>query len=191
MGVAKFLFVSGTGEAEAARPLWPGVHQPFAGTLGPDGRWVAWRLLGGNHRELGRSPTVFADVAAARHSARSLQALIAQSRPHVRSVPTGLWTWRLLVDDVPVAASGRTYARQREAAYSVSAFVAAVPLAVVSEVVAGFRRSVPAPRSSSDNVNVRCTPNGGRADEWYTHPDLLLERPSVPDDKRLTSQEVP
>ncbi len=44
----------------------------------------------------------------------------------------GAWGWRLDVDGRPLAASGRSYRRQRECTYNLTQFTAALARAVVS-----------------------------------------------------------
>lgn len=130
----RFLFVVGVGRGAEAHPVWPDVYQPFAGELDDDGSWVAWRLTGANHRELGRSARVFTDLTAARRDATALHGRIVEAQAQILTVPhTGTWGWRLRLDDVPVATSSRGYSRHRECTYNVSAFVAAASIAELSE----------------------------------------------------------
>jgi hypothetical protein len=130
----RFLFVVGVGRGPEAHPVWPDVHQNFDGELDADGSWVAWRLTGANHRELGRSTRVFADVTAARTDAMTLHARIDEVEAHILTVPhTGTWGWRLRLNEVPVATSSRGYARHRECTYNVAAFMAAAAIAELSD----------------------------------------------------------
>jgi hypothetical protein len=130
----RFLFVVGVGRGPEAHPVWPDVHQPFDGDVDADGSWVAWRLTGANHRELGRSSRVFADLKAARLDAITMHERIAEAEAHILTVPhTGTWGWRLRLDDVPVATSSRGYARHRECTYNVAAFMAAASIAELSD----------------------------------------------------------
>jgi hypothetical protein len=130
----RFLFVVGIGRGAEAHPIWPDVYHPFEGDLDPDGSWVAWRLTGANHRELGRSSRVFADVIEARADALALRERIEESQAHILTVPhTATWGWLLHLDEVAIATSSRGYARRRECAYNVSAFVAAASTADVSD----------------------------------------------------------
>jgi hypothetical protein len=130
----RFLFVVGVGRGAEAHPVWPDVHQQFEGDLDADGSWVAWRLTGANHRELGRSSQVFADLTQARAHATDLHARIAETDVHILTVPhTGTWGWRLRLDEVAVATSSRGYARHRECTYNVAAFMAAAQVAELSD----------------------------------------------------------
>jgi hypothetical protein len=130
----RFLFVVGVGRGPEAHPVWPDVHQAFEGDLDADGSWVAWRLTGANHRELGRSSRVFADLKAARTDAVVLHERVAEAQANILTVPhTGTWGWRLRLDDLPVATSSRGYARHRECTYNVAAFMAAASIAELSD----------------------------------------------------------
>jgi hypothetical protein len=130
----RFLFVVGVGRGPEAHPVWPDVHQQFEGELDADGSWVAWRLTGANHRELGRSTRVFADLLQARAHAVDLHERIAEAEVHILTVPhTGTWGWRLRLNDVGVATSSRGYARHRECTYNVAAFMAAAQVAELSD----------------------------------------------------------
>jgi hypothetical protein len=130
----RFLFVVGVGRGPEAHPIWPDVHQPFEGELDADGSWVAWRLTGANHRELGRSSRVFPDLVLARADAQVLHDRIAVAEAEILALAhTGTWCWRLTLEDVPVATSSRGYLRHRECAYNVSAFAAAAAIAELSD----------------------------------------------------------
>jgi hypothetical protein len=130
----RFLFVVGVGRGAEAHPVWPDVHQTFEGDVDENGSWVAWRLTGANHRELGRSSRVFTDLDAARLDAGVLHERIAQAQAHILTVPhTGTWGWRLRLDDLPVATSSRGYSRHRECTYNVAAFVAAAAVADLAD----------------------------------------------------------
>jgi hypothetical protein len=130
----RYLFVLGVGEGAAAHPVWPDLHQQFEGEVDVDGSWFAWRLTGANHRELGRSCRVFADLAGARDDAAALRDRVPDAEINVLTVPrTGTWGWRLRLDGVAVATSSRGYARHRECTYNASTFVAAAAVADLSD----------------------------------------------------------
>ena len=96
---------------------------------------VAWRLLGANNRELGRSAVWYPDVESCREAVRALKRQIGGVTPAIMSVPQpgGAWSWRLAVSGTPVAVAGRPYRRQRECAYNLNHFVAAVPDALITD----------------------------------------------------------
>ena len=104
---------------------------------------VGWRLLGANNRELGRSPVWYPDVESCREAVRSLKREIGVVTSAITATarPGGAWSWRLAVSGTPVAVAGRPYHRQRECAYNLNHFVAAVPNAVIAdEACATVRR---------------------------------------------------
>lgn len=134
MNTPRYLFVLGIGEGESARPMWPDLHQPFQGEADVDGSWYAWRLTGANHRELGRSCRVFADLRSARDAATTLRERVQDAEVTVLAVPrTGAWGWRLQLDGVAVATSSRSYARHRECIYNANTFVAAAGIAALTD----------------------------------------------------------
>jgi hypothetical protein len=131
---SRFLFVVGMGRGPTAHPVWPDVHQQFLGEPDGEDSWVAWRLTGANHRELGRSSRVFPDLDRARQDAFTVRDRITEAQAHIVTVPnTGLWGWRMALDEAEVATSSRGYARHRECMYNVAAFVAAAATAQVAD----------------------------------------------------------
>ena len=96
---------------------------------------MGWRLLGGNNRELGRSPVWYPDVDSCREAVRSLKREIGGVTSAITAAarPGGAWSWRLAVSGTPVAVAGRHYHRQRECAYNLNHFVAAVPDAMIAD----------------------------------------------------------
>lgn len=127
-GTCRFRFVGGRGAGVDARPRWPGQQGDGTAQIGSDGSWVAWRLLGPNNRELGRSASVFPDLAAARRAAESVRGNVERMRATITGGSArGGWTWQLwLDDDAAAACSPRSYLRQQECAYNLEAFRSAV-----------------------------------------------------------------
>jgi hypothetical protein len=119
--------IEGSGTGDDARPAWPGSGQPFVGETAPSGSWYAWRLSGGNHRELGRSAAVHPDRQSVVQAVERLRGSVDRAMvTYVISPTGGQWTWRMTVDGEPVATSSRAYFRQRECAYSSQVFLSAV-----------------------------------------------------------------
>jgi len=130
----RFLFVVGVGSGMSAHPVWPDAYQPFEGEVAPDGSWVAWRLTGANHRELGRSARVFPNLGAARADAQRLSDDIASAETQILTVPhTATWGWRLTLDGAAVATSSRGYLRHRECTYNLTTFISAAATASLSD----------------------------------------------------------
>lgn len=72
---------------------------------------VRWRLLSGNHRELGRGAGEYEDLESCRLGIKHLQAVATDlERTVLRSSPSN-WTWTLGLAGVQVAASGHHYDR--------------------------------------------------------------------------------
>lgn len=95
---------------------------------------VAWRLLGANNRELGRSAVWYPGIDSCLESVHVLRREIGGVTSAITAVasPGGAWSWQLTVSGRPVAVAGRPYHRHRECAYNLSHFVAAVPAARIA-----------------------------------------------------------
>ncbi len=105
------------GPVEATAGGWRLLHGAKSGS-------VAWRLLGANNRELGRSVAVFADREACEKAIVTVVEqlpLAAVVIAHENS--TGTWTWRLDGSGGALARSARGYARQRECRYGLAVFL--------------------------------------------------------------------
>lgn len=95
-------------------------------------RAAAWRLIGGNNKDLGCSAADFESPAASRRAVLELRARIGDAVPLVTIDPqSSEWTWRLEVDGRVVARSARGYLRHRECLYNVSHFLGSVPVAAL------------------------------------------------------------
>lgn len=98
---------------------------------------VAWRLVAGNNHALGRSAVAFDAMTDCRAAVDQLReradvasvGLSPDSRP-------GRWGWQVTHLGQVLAVSSRVYERQREARYSLTQFLAAVPVATVVDTVA-------------------------------------------------------
>ena len=109
----------------------------FANPVRPSGgaipiRSAAWRLIGGNNRDLGCSPAEFESLEVSRQAVLRLRSRITEAVPLVTIDPqSSEWTWRLEIDGVVVARSARGYLRHRECLYNVSHFLGSVPVAAL------------------------------------------------------------
>jgi hypothetical protein len=119
---ARMHVVVGQSSAGVSIPVWPG--RPAADA--PDGPWYAWRLLGRNNRELGRSPRVFGTARECVAAIGALRARVAELEAVVVVDAVGMWGWRAELDGTPVAVASRPYYRQRESRYSLQQFLAEV-----------------------------------------------------------------
>ena len=101
-------------------------------------RAAAWRLIGGNNRDLGCSAADFDSHEASRQAVLELKARITEAVPLITIDPqSSEWTWRLEVDGRVVARSARGYLRHRECLYNVSHFLGSVPVAALPGEPAG------------------------------------------------------
>jgi uncharacterized protein YegP (UPF0339 family) len=122
VGIARFHVVS---------PVVAVAGGTWRAATAPESRSAAWRLLGGNNRELGRSQAVHTDEAACRAAIQLFRADLDQASPLLsRDAQEGTWTWRLSATrGRTLACSGRAYARERECRYALGAFLASAPTA--------------------------------------------------------------
>jgi len=134
----RFFLVAGHQLGGRMLPAWPGGGRgsrpaPF------DGQWVAWRIVGSNHRELARSPVVYPDAAAAQLAIASVQAGVERATGGTETV-NGRWAWQLFIDGEPVAVSSRFYQRPRECVDSLATAVTAFKIGQLRDVRPGLRR---------------------------------------------------
>lgn len=132
MSTARFHVVSPVIAVEGG--TWRQATSP----VNPTDPYAAWRLLGGNNRELGRSGAVHEGADAVHGAIETLrQDLESAALGIAREGVEGTWTWRLrALDGAVLACSGRGYAREREcryafAAFQVSALTARLPIGLV------------------------------------------------------------
>jgi hypothetical protein len=139
MAPPRFLFTPRVGLHSTPRVGLHSTHPVVSG-----GPCVAWRLVGGNNHELGRSLDGYADLEACVSAVRRLQREVANVEPTVAAEDgTAQWRWSLLLGDEVVATSSRWYRREREGEYNLAQFLTAVPVAGAAGVVGG-----PPPRRS-------------------------------------------
>jgi hypothetical protein len=158
---SRFQFVPGAASSPNSLQRWPaewaaampaGLGWSFARqTSGTSNMPTAWRLVGSNNRELGRSAHVYPDLAACKAAVTFLQAHVDEAESLLATNnDTGLWLWRLNIGDQWMAAAGRSYQRRRECLYNVLRFVAAAPTAVLSSDVLGRSRGHDLHRATID-----------------------------------------
>ena len=143
VGERRFVMVSASMGARISRPgEWATGRQPVAATHCSS----AWRLLGANNRELARSFTTYPDAGSCAAAIKYLQTasdrLVPAFLPGLRR---GRWFWQTAVDDVPLAASARSFALRRDCEQNFEQFLAVVSAGVVVTIV-------PAPGYSGDGV---------------------------------------
>lgn len=133
METARFQIVGGVRTGANLDPSWP-VVEPVA-MDGRDVPWFGWRLLSRNHRDLARSPAVYASPQACVEAVeRARTAVLGASTVLVRNARTGRWTWVLeAADGTVVATSSRGYLRRRECHDCVAQVLALAPVAIAPE----------------------------------------------------------
>jgi hypothetical protein len=101
--------------------------------------------MGANNRELGRSASSFASYPAVRRAVQYLKQHAGRLvRATVVDPATGRWGWRLDLDDLTVAMSGRWYERDHDSQAGMDKFVHLLPDAELADGVVtlyGRRRS--------------------------------------------------
>jgi hypothetical protein len=98
--------------------------------------WYSWRLMGANNRELGRSALSYASYAGARRAVRDLQRHAERLvRTTVVDPTKGRWGWRIDLDGVVVAVSGRSYERDQDSRLGMHKFVTLLPDAELLDAV--------------------------------------------------------
>jgi hypothetical protein len=116
---------------------------------------VAWRLLGGNNHELGRSIPAYRSLEEAIAAVADLRASLEDCAAFVApSAVTSRWGWRLVTNNVDVAASGRWYQREREARYNLEQFMLAAPQAQVTSSLGSRSRLKPTALSQRARAEV-------------------------------------
>jgi hypothetical protein len=129
-------------------------------TIDLDG-WCAWRLVGGNNREIGRSPRTFPSFHDCYQAVRDLQHQLPRAVLVLRHDDReNRWAWRAHVDDVSVATSGRLYQRHRECQSNAKQFFELLPEATTAYDVV----TTPAAR----------LPYGGLVPEQFTADDASV-----------------
>jgi len=101
-----------------------GSAEPAAWAAVRRGEWYAWRLIGTNNHELGRSALSFPSYQQVLGAVAELQENLDRLvRLAIRDRPTGRWGWRLELDGVAVAISGRWYKRDQDSRLGADRFV--------------------------------------------------------------------
>jgi hypothetical protein len=128
----RFQVLFGPASLHQQRMGWPAPVEDAASTLEvadttarPQAdNWYGWRLMGANNRELGRSAMSFLSYPLARAAVTRLQDGCDRLVRHTLVDPaSGRWSWRLDLDAVPVAISGRWYEREHDSRLGADTFV--------------------------------------------------------------------
>jgi hypothetical protein len=143
-------------------PLVPGprvqlIHGLHTWLTGSGDDAIAWRLLGGNQRELCRSVGGFPDEVAARAAVTALQANLDQVTLCVYvDAGSGQWTWQLQLRETPVVAASRGYQRRRESESNLAGVLSSLAVAaLVPNVLDLARHRSGRPGSAMSPLSVR------------------------------------
>ena len=149
------------------------------------GSGVAWRLLGGNNHELGRSAAAFDTFDACVEAVHDVRAHLDVLEPDVVTPDHGPHRgWQLRLGEEVVAVSARWYRRERECARGLEQFLSVAPVAEVGHVLGAPppRRELlrpdfvlPHERPGRDDAGVLPHERPGRDEDALTQ-DLPRER---------------
>jgi uncharacterized protein YegP (UPF0339 family) len=88
-----------------------------------------WRLLAANNRDGARSASLFEELDLCHAAIRRLRADFDRGEPVVARMGRSEWSWRLVLDDIDIAISSRTYKRRLQCAAACDLFVELAPAA--------------------------------------------------------------
>jgi hypothetical protein len=92
---------------------------------------IAWRLMAGNNRPLGRSWTIYPSLEEVVESARQTSARADELEALPSLDPQGAWRWVASLDGSPVAASVVRYPRRLESERAIRQFIVAIGTATI------------------------------------------------------------
>ncbi len=96
---------------------------------------VGWRLLGGNHRPIGRSAGSFADPTECLHALVGVLSLLDVLDCAVSRQPLNQWGWLLRHQGIDLVASAHSYDRQVRALNAQAQFRRQAAAARINETV--------------------------------------------------------
>jgi hypothetical protein len=129
------------------------------------GSWSAWRLLGANNRELGRSFRTFPDRTSCADAADHLQVSVDRVEPVVvAGLRSGNWYWELYVDGEAAATSARAFRRPRDSEYNLAHFVTSLHVAARMSQLVVPRQAGASNSIVLDRMDEVLIPNGRSSD---------------------------
>jgi hypothetical protein len=117
---------------------------------------VRWRLLSANNRDTGQSATGFRTAVECRAELEKMLAVIGDLQPLHTVTANQRWEWQLVLGDVVLARSSRSFDRRLRCEAACHWFVRVAPAAAINDslrVVLG--RSRPDIASALDRGSVR------------------------------------
>jgi hypothetical protein len=148
-------------DQSAGAPAVHGAHvQLYA--RGPNAA-IHWRLLSGNHRDLGRGVHEFQDEETCRLAIKEIAGAVDQLLPSIVRVPGNRWNWRLAFEGDAVVGSGHSFDRRARCEEACARFLLLMPAADVRDGVA-FLVSGGVPQDADGGVVPR--PRLGVGERW-------------------------
>jgi hypothetical protein len=92
---------------------------------------VHWRLLSANNRDSGQSASGFTDIDACRSGLDRLLGLLDELQPMYTLTTGQRWEWTLVLRDVPLARSSRSFDRRLRCGAAIEWFIRTAPLAAI------------------------------------------------------------
>jgi hypothetical protein len=146
------------GASQAARSLGGVAHFEMYSLRGT----VRWRLLSANNRDTGQSAAGFATADECRAELEKMLEVIGELQPLHTVTANQRWEWQLVLGDVVIARSSRSFDRRLRCEAACHWFIRVAPAAAINDslrVVLG--RSRPDVASAFDRGPLRL--NGRRA----------------------------
>ena len=110
-----------------------GLHvQVYSGIAGVP---VRWRLLSGNHRDMGRGALDFPDEESCHIGIKEMVVALEQLVPSVVRATGNRWSWRLTLNGTVLATSGHTFDRRGRCEEACARFLQMLPGAEVRDGV--------------------------------------------------------
>lgn len=136
---------------------------------------VRWRLLSGNHRDLGRGVVDHPDVAASRGGIEELIEDITAAEFGLVRADGHRWSWRLTIRGAVVAGSGHSFDRRTRCEQGYELFVQLAPLAAIRDELAVWPARGRPPKSTGRPPSV-----GRVSASWSAVHPRSADRPLAP-----------
>ena len=94
---------------------------------------MRWRLLSGNHRDLGRSVVDHADVSSCRRDIEDMLSHLGAAEFGLVRAEGHRWSWRLTEYGTTVASSGHSFDRRTRCEQGYALFVLLAPVAAIRD----------------------------------------------------------
>ena len=148
---------------------------------------MRWRLLSGNHRDLGRSVVDHPDVSSCRRDIEEMLAYLRVAEFGLVRAEGHRWSWRLTERGTAVASSGHSFDRRTRCEQGYALFVLLAPVAAIREELSvwparGRPALGPAPSAIPARVGTSWPAVHSRSADRSLRPGYLTGRALRPDD---------